>query len=50
MVHGFSVLNFNFVYLLLAVEGYSGCCWFNQGAGDDFASKLLLKLKISCFP
>ena len=36
--HGFSVLNFSFVYLLLAVEGYSGCCWFNQGAGDDFAT------------
>ena len=50
VVHGFNVLNFGFLYRLLAVEGYSGCCWFNQGAGDDFASKLLLKLKISCFP
>ena len=50
VVHSFSVLNFSVVYLLFAVEGYSSCCWFNQGAGDDFASKLLLKLKISCFP
>ena len=50
VVHGFNVLNFGFVYRLLAVEGYSGCCWFNQGAGDDFASKLLLKFTIGCFP
>ena len=50
VVHGCSVLNFGFVYRLLAVEEYSGGCWLNQGAGDDFASKLLLKFRISCFP